>query len=57
MYGEVREEEEEDENEGVEADEDVKLTANVSLLGSCCFFLMSLLPKEIYTRPKKKSRI
>ena len=30
MYGEVREEEEEDENEGVEADEDVKLTANVS---------------------------
>ena len=37
MYGEVREEEEEDENEGVEADEDVKLTANVSLLVSWFF--------------------
>ena len=35
MYGEIREEEDDDENEGVEADEDVKLTANVS-----CFFFM-----------------
>ena len=37
MYGEVREEEEEDENEGVEADEDVKLTANVRLQGTKIF--------------------
>ena len=35
MYGEIREEEEEDENEGVEADEDVKLTANVRLCLDC----------------------
>ena len=32
MYGEIRDEDDEDENEGVEADEDVKLTANVSWL-------------------------
>ena len=30
MYGEIRDEDDDDENEGVEADEDVKLTANVS---------------------------
>ena len=34
MYGEIRDEDDDDENEGVEADEDVKLTANVS---SSCY--------------------